>query len=177
MISDRSLSLDEEAAMYHAAMFNLSTVETEVKRLPPNPQKISRKQSTNKVSNVICFRCGQMGHISAQCHEELPTLQSIEAEVMNDVDEVIEQLMKEPGYYNDETGPYKVTALSPVKHDKSWSNGVFCLNCGEFGHQHNHCQRSNYATLANELGKYYTNNFTHPNKPVADIEELFEDLY
>lgn len=176
MISDRSLSLDEEAALYQAVLYNISTEESEVLFTVPKSRPVSRNNSSG-TSNLICYRCGQIGHMASACREELPSLEELEKQNLDEADEVVKQLTSGSGYYTDEMGPYKVTSDHPgIDHSKSWKNGVFCINCGLFGHQHTHCQKPNYGFLAKELGKYYTNNFTHLNKPIADIEELFEDL-
>ena len=176
MISEHNISIDSEALLYLKAFYS-TPIEQNIQRTHPTNREPRKKSSSSIGQKVVCFRCGAIGHISSQCHEELPSLQSIQEEMFRDVKEIIDEIVKEDGYGEDQFGPYKTDTVSPVSHSKSWKDGDFCTNCGEFGHKSSDCKKPTFAKLADKMGKYYQDNFTKPLKPIPDIQDRFFDLF
>ena len=173
MIEIQNLSLDDEANMYISTYFHKLEV-SEVKILPPDEEKMKRSKSNQSISsNVLCYRCGNSGHISANCFDELPSLKELEDEMNKDISEAIEELKASNLYKEDEVGLY-IENSNSINVNSNFSNSQICLNCGEVGHLIRQCPKPSMDQIIDEIGIYI---IPHSNQPNDKIEEMFNRIW
>ena len=88
--------------------------------------------------SVSCFKCGKTSHSSKDCPKEFSDFTTMYNSLMEDVDAIIDKLKGTGKYSEDEFGLVEKTG-EIFDFSENWSNNVFCLNCGEPGHDHTKC--------------------------------------
>ena len=171
MISTSDLSLDDEAALYRDSFFHASEEEA--------PRKIVRKSvfshpSQAFASRIVCYRCGQVGHMSSSCRGELPPLERLEASLERDIQAVIGAHRRQPHMKEDEFGLYSTEMSSPVSTKLNWKSSQFCCNCGKPGHRSHKCPRISFMEISSQMKEAL---HPHTRVPVKEVEEYFYDLW
>ena len=100
-----------------------------------------------------CPRCGQVGHTSANCPNQVPSIEEMQKGIEDRINKVISSPPDEWktdnfGYFLPSKEGNKV-----IKEEKSWKDGEFCFNCGEFGHNAESCTQPTYYTLVHIFGQ------------------------
>ena len=94
----------------------------------------------------ICLRCGKTGHAIEKCKSEIPSIVSMRNQ--------LEKMEKEALTYSsqinwekDELGLYEHADSRCTNVGKTWGDGDFCFNCGEFGHTAENCKEPTFDVI------------------------------
>ena len=98
------------------------------------------------------MRCGQLGHVTENCTSEIPSNEKLRQQMLDLENESLQFRTEE--WKEDDMGLYLPVKERVVGTDKSWSDGVFCFNCGEFGHTAEHCTEPTFETIDRMFSPY-----------------------
>lgn len=97
-----------------------------------------------------CSRCGEIGHLSSNCPNQVPTIDQMQSEIEERISKAIQ--LAPDSWKDDEFGLYLPSSQNVISNSKSWKDGEFCFNCGEFGHNSDNCKKPTYSKLVNVFG-------------------------
>jgi hypothetical protein len=169
---ERTLRSDDEAELYSLAFFHQN-------RDLPAPEiirssSLSRTQSSSHLSKVVCFRCGELGHMRFSCTKELDSCEDLEKEVNDDIERVIERKRNCGNIRSDEFGLWFSGFEGSVPTELSWRTTVFCTNCGCGGHRERDCKHRPFSQIAYRMRECLQPKSGYSG---ADIKSFFEDLW
>ena len=99
---------------------------------------------------MSCSRCGKIGHVVSQCTEDIPDAEELWAEIEAKIKAASATAPSE--WQRDEFGWYLPNVNSEISDHKSFADGEFCFNCGEFGHTSDSCQFPDRRELQKQFG-------------------------
>jgi hypothetical protein len=172
MIEQRSLSLDEEAALYSAAFFHKDPTVPAPGVL--RSASLSRAPSACAAARPVCYRCGAAGHLSFACAAALAPLAELERAVDADIERIVAAKRGAPGMRADEFGLFCADAAAPLPAERSWRTASFCANCGAAGHREKRCPRPPFQRIASDMRDALA---PHSRCTAADVEALFRELW
>ena len=85
---------------------------------------------------VSCARCGAIGHTTENCRESLPSTDAMWATISKKIEQA--ENLAPSSWVKDEYGLYLPGTVETVR--KSFTEEIFCFNCGEYGHSMDVCQ-------------------------------------
>ena len=106
--------------------------------------------------SMVCLRCGQIGHKTEDCKNEIPSISSMKKKMEEKLARAVENAPEE--WKNDEYGLYLPGAKGRFPAEKTWKDGVFCFNCGGFGHTAEECKEPTFDTLFKMFEPYLDDN-------------------
>lgn len=171
----QGISKDKEASIYQQTFLAKRTDLPQAKVIPMRPHIQKSRSSGFNQPQIVCFRCGGAGHISSNCVAPLPSVEEIEAELNQDIDDVIAELAATGNYDKDEFGYYSKEGVSPIKVKGSWKTTKFCVNCAEAGHSADKCPKISFPALVEKMGDCITGKGRSYDP--AQVEELFYDIW
>lgn len=95
-------------------------------------QHNAAQQQNMNISFASCSRCGKVGHTAAKCRDNIPSIDEMNQRIEERINRAISLAPKE--WIKDEYGLFLPPSIKRIKVDYSWSDGPFCLNCGQYGH-------------------------------------------
>ena len=98
---------------------------------------------------LSCCRCGQIGHLASACTQEVPSTETLWAEIQKKIDLASTTV---PSTWKRDTHGWYLPGDAPTGDAKSFSDGPFCFNCGEFGHDEEACEMPDRAALKQQFG-------------------------
>ena len=128
------------------------------------------KQNTQN-DPIICLRCGQIGHKTEDCNQDLPTIEQMRIQMDRKTRTAITDCSK--NWINDEYGLY-MEAPRSIPSDKTFNDGIFCFNCGCFGHSEEDCTEPTFDTLY-KLFKPYLND--HSAKSTQKKKDIIKSIH
>ena len=172
MISS-TLSLDEEAELYREGFFHAAeeAAPRSIVKVPRFGHSISFQSFLTK---IVCYRCGQVGHMSSSCSGALPSLTKLEQSLEKDVMSVISARRRDPQMTEDEYGLVSMEMESQVPTKLNWKSSQFCSNCGKAGHRSVKCPHISFAELSSIMKDVLN---PHTRVPVKEVEQFFYDLW
>ena len=101
---------------------------------------------------LSCPRCGAVGHGPKDCRGQLPTTEDMMKEIERKISMAVGSAPRE--WKRDELGHYLPCSEEGNEPDrtKSWADGVFCFNCGEFGHEEGDCSGPTREEIRKMMG-------------------------
>jgi hypothetical protein len=152
-VCSRSISLDEEAQLYRSSFYHKSETPHILRRV--RGKEVAAQ--TSYVARIICYRCGRPGHASSSCTGPLPSLESLQSELEQDIDSCVRDLQSKARYGRDEFGYFRNDSKDgiPIACDDNLNlkSSKFCLNCGKPGHTFSRCNYPCCNTLIDELSR------------------------
>ena len=173
MIKTSSVSLDEEAALYREAFFHRMDGNSPLLIVKPKVPVRSRSHNSF-LSRVVCYRCGQIGHMSTSCTRPLPRLSALEASMEDGLKKVLEEKRGDATLKEDEFGLYSTALQSPVSTKLNWETSRFCCNCGKAGHGYRKC---NHLSITELMAKMQDALTARSRIPSSEVREFFFDLW
>jgi hypothetical protein len=175
MIAATDISLDDEAALYVNAFCHKRLNRPPPKIIVSRQSLLTRSASVGSFpGKIVCYRCGEVGHMSRSCPNQLPSLKQMEQEMENDIQQILSEVGKSPHLQRDEFGFYSTEHGSPIQPDVNFSQTKFCVNCSNPGHSHGECPHINFTKLSNDMKDCTQSNSRYSPQ---DVENFFWDLW
>ncbi|KAK8848190.1 hypothetical protein M9Y10_019246 [Tritrichomonas musculus] len=126
----------------------LKTSDPEIEKILKRANEFSQQRPLPHFDS--CPRCGEIGHTSDSCPNQVPTIEKMQ----NDIEERISKAIQlaPDSWQCDDMGLYLPSSKSVNTSTKSWKDGEFCFNCGEFGHNCDNCNMPSYNKLLAAFG-------------------------
>lgn len=86
-----------------------------------------------------CARCGEVGHTSEGCPNRVPSAKAMRRAIEERIERAVAGAPS--CWERDEYGLFMPSAAPVIRERRSWADGPFCLNCGEFGHVRADCEK------------------------------------
>lgn len=141
----------------------------------PIQKRIKKYQKLDEyIPNIICERCGMIGHLSTQCKttEEMITQYGKEFN-QEIVDYTAKHINENRDFYCfDEFGPYIDVDEEKFHTNETFANSCICLNCGKPGHQWIHCNHIPFYDIFRKMSDEELND---PNKFSEKYLELWNE--
>lgn len=103
-------------------------------------EEIQEKRTELKVIKYkSCSRCGEIGHTSENCPNKILSLKQMKKNIEENIKKAIE--VAPSTWVSDSYGLYMPSTEEIIKEKRSWKDGKFCFNCGEFGHEIEECTK------------------------------------
>lgn len=101
------------------------------------------KQEGEKLQ--ICMRCGMVGHTTENCKNEIPSNLSLRIQLEKMENESLKYA--DGSWAEDDLGMHIPVDKRYTDVGKTWDDGDFCFNCGEFGHTAEECKEPTYEVI------------------------------
>ncbi|EAY21091.1 Zinc knuckle family protein [Trichomonas vaginalis G3] len=131
----------------------------------PKPQNPVNK-------SLICMRCGMIGHATIDCHQILPSVEDLRAEMNLRMQNAVKNAPKE--WKEDEFGLYLPAEPRIVEIKETWKDGKFCFNCAAFGHDVDNCPNPPFKTVYDLFQPYLKD--TSP-KGVSEKQKIIDAIH
>lgn len=126
----------------------LKTKDPEIAKIIKNASELNQQRPLPHFES--CARCGEVGHLSDSCPNQVPTIDQMQKEIE---DRILKALQLAPdSWKDDDFGLYLPSNQNIISDTRSWKDGEFCFNCGEFGHNNDNCKKPTYSKLLNVFG-------------------------
>ena len=125
-----------------------------------------RGNQVPKGEPVFCLRCGRIGHQTEDCDQNLPTIEQMRVSIDSKTRGAVMDSPK--NWVNDEYGLYLQTERS-ISTEKTFKDGVFCFNCGCFGHTPEECPEPTFDTLYGMFKPYLNDHGVRASQKKKEI--------
>ena len=120
---------------------------------------------------TICMRCGQLGHTTEQCKTKISSIELMRKELEELENEAIQYKTSE--WKEDDMGLCIPVEKRLIQCDHTWKDGVFCSNCGLFGHTSEECAEPDFDTIDHMFAPYIKDK---TNKAIEKKQQIIEAL-
>lgn len=103
------------------------------------------KMKSASIRYLSCSRCGNIGHTADKCPENIPSTKQMQSSIESRIQTALGFAPLD--WENDEDGLYLPSNEEKISEKRSWNDGPFCFNCGQFGHEKESCLQPTYKQL------------------------------
>ena len=126
----------------------LKTNDPEIAKILKNANELSQPRPLPHIDS--CPRCGEIGHLSDSCPNRVPTIEQMQSEIEDRISKAIQ--LAPDSWKDDDLGLYLPSSRNIISDSKSWKDGEYCFNWGEFGHNCESCKKPTYSQLLSAFG-------------------------
>ncbi|OHS95978.1 Zinc knuckle family protein [Tritrichomonas foetus] len=147
----------------------LQTSDPEIAKIIKQAAEMRQQQPLPKINS--CPRCGEIGHISSDCPNSVPSAD----EMQNSIEERIKKAvaLAPETWENDDMGLFLPSHQNIIQEKRSWKDGPFCFNCGEFGHSEDTCTQPTYKKIVHVFGRTLEDK---GHKAIFERQHLVDDV-